>query len=337
MLVVYIGSLAALLITSLYTTDPFTTRREDVSLDNFRDIWENDVYRTVTFRTIGVAAAVTIIDAVIAIPAAFFMAKIVRAVVPPDARCRRVAAAVGELLGEGIRMAGDPRPGGRRARGVVRPSPGFGLTGTIIVLAYLWLPYMVLPIYAGLERLPDSLLEASGDLGAKGFRTFRSVVFPVMSPAVVAGSIFTFSLSLGDYIAVNIVGGTTQMLGNTYPQFFGVPNLPFAAALAMIPVVAHDLLPARASPHRRARQPLSHVRLAPHPFRSRHCDRTHVRVPLLAVVHHRGAVVQQVGIVRVAADRLHARLVGDGVPRVRARATHCGPRCGSRLSQHSSH
>jgi putative spermidine/putrescine transport system permease protein len=117
-------------------------------------------------------------------------------------------------------------------------SPGFGLTATILVLAYLWLPYMVLPIYAGLERLPDSLLEASGDLGAKGMRTFRSIVFPVILPAVVAGSVFTFSLSMGDYIAVGIVGGTTQMLGNTIRSFFGVPNLPFAAALSVLPVIA---------------------------------------------------------------------------------------------------
>ena len=238
LLVIYIGSLAALLVTSLYTTDAFTSAVvKDVSFDNFRQIFENDVYRTITFRTVFVAASVTVIDAAIAIPASFFMAKIVRT------SFRRILV-VGALLplwasylvkAYAWRAILDP-VGGVMNETFGR-SPGYGLTATIIVLAYLWLPYMVLPIYAGLERLPDSLLEASGDLGAKGFTTFRRVVFPVIVPAVVAGSVFTFSLSLGDYLAVGIVGGTTQMLGNTIHSFFGVPNLPFAAALAVFPVV----------------------------------------------------------------------------------------------------
>ena len=106
------------------------------------------------------------------------------------------------------------------------------------MLAYLWLPYMILPVYAGLERLPDSLLEASADLGAPAGRTFRSVVLPLVFPAVVAGSIFTFSLSLGDYITVQIVGGKTQLIGNViYANIGTANNLPFAAALATVPVV----------------------------------------------------------------------------------------------------
>jgi putative spermidine/putrescine transport system permease protein len=116
--------------------------------------------------------------------------------------------------------------------------PGFGLTATVIVLSYLWLPFMILPVYAGLERLPDSLLEASGDLGAKAWRTFRSVVVPLAFPAVVAGAIFTFSLSLGDYIAVQIVGGKSQLLGNLIQGNAGAANnLPLAAALAAVPIV----------------------------------------------------------------------------------------------------
>jgi putative spermidine/putrescine transport system permease protein len=238
LLVVYIGSLAALLVTSLYTTDAFTSAVvKDLSFDNFRQLWENDVYRTVTFRTVGVAASVTVIDALIAIPAAFFMAKVVR----PRFRRVLVVAVLLPLWASYLVKAYAWRaildPAGGVLHQTFGRSPGFGLSATVIVLAYLWLPYMVLPIYAGLERLPDSLLEASGDLGAKGLRTFRSVVIPVILPAVVAGSIFTFSLTLGDYIAVSIVGGTTQMLGNTIKSFFGVPNLPFAAALAVLPVV----------------------------------------------------------------------------------------------------
>ena len=101
---------------------------------------------------------------------------------------------------------------------------------------YLWLPYMVLPIYAGMEKLPNSLLDASSDLGAKSGRTFFSVILPITWPAIIAGSIFTFSLSMGDYITVQILGGTFQMLGNVVYQNFSL-NLPFAAAVALIPVI----------------------------------------------------------------------------------------------------
>jgi putative spermidine/putrescine transport system permease protein len=114
--------------------------------------------------------------------------------------------------------------------------PGYGGVAVILTLSYLWLPYMILPVYAGLERLPDSLLEASGDLGGKPLRTFRSIVLPLVYPSIVAGSIFTFSLSLGDYITVQIVGGKLQMLGNIVYQNYAA-NLPFAAAVAVIPVV----------------------------------------------------------------------------------------------------
>jgi putative spermidine/putrescine transport system permease protein len=117
-------------------------------------------------------------------------------------------------------------------------SPGYGLVATTLVLAYLWLPYMILPIYAGLERLPDSLFEASADLGGHSATTLRRVVLPMAFPAVVAGSIFTFSLSMGDYIAVRIVGGTGQLLGNVvYDNAGAANNLPFAAAVATVPVV----------------------------------------------------------------------------------------------------
>jgi putative spermidine/putrescine transport system permease protein len=115
-------------------------------------------------------------------------------------------------------------------------TPSFGVTATILTLAYLWLPYMILSIYAGLERLPDSLLEASSDLGASSGRTFRSVVAPLAFPAVVAGAVFTFSLSLGDYIAVQIVGGKLQVLGTAVLQNITL-DLPFAAALGTASVL----------------------------------------------------------------------------------------------------
>jgi putative spermidine/putrescine transport system permease protein len=116
--------------------------------------------------------------------------------------------------------------------------PGYGLTAVILTLAYLWLPYMVLPVFAGLERIPDTLLEASADAGARSGRTFRSVVLPLLFPALVAGSIFTFSLSLGDYITVNVVGGTSQLAANViYDNITTGGNLPFAAAAAFFPVL----------------------------------------------------------------------------------------------------
>ena len=115
--------------------------------------------------------------------------------------------------------------------------PGLGLPATVVALAYLWLPFMVLPIYAGFERLPESLLDASADLGAGAGRTFRSVVLPIVWPSIVAGSIFTFSLTLGDYIMVKIVGGTSQMFANIVYDNIGVANnLPLAAAAALFPI-----------------------------------------------------------------------------------------------------
>jgi putative spermidine/putrescine transport system permease protein len=118
-------------------------------------------------------------------------------------------------------------------------TPGYGLAATVITLTYLWLPYMVIPIYAGFERVPRSLLEASADLGASPYRTIRSVILPMVFPAIAAGSIFTFSLTLGDYIAVGIVGGKTQMLANViYGQLVTANNQPLAAALATIPLIA---------------------------------------------------------------------------------------------------
>ncbi|MEY4312496.1 MAG: hypothetical protein RLZZ319_5, partial [Actinomycetota bacterium] len=116
-------------------------------------------------------------------------------------------------------------------------SPGYGLEGAVITLAYLWLPFVILPIYTALERVPDSLLEASADLGGKTGRTFRHVVLPLITPGIIAGSIFSFSLTLGDYIAVKIVGGATQMLGTLVYTNVGVANnLPLAAAVSLIPL-----------------------------------------------------------------------------------------------------
>jgi putative spermidine/putrescine transport system permease protein len=194
------------------------------------------VYRAVAVRTVGVAFTVTVADLVIAMPVAFYMAK----VAAPWLRRLLVVAVTMPLwagyLVKGYAWRSILDPAGGVLHEVFGHSPGFGQTGTTITLAYLWLPYMLLPIYAGLERLPNSLLEASTDLGAKAGRTFVSVVLPQLRPSIVAGSIFTFALTLGDFYMNQIVGGTTQFLGNIVYREFGA-NLPFAAAYAILPIV----------------------------------------------------------------------------------------------------
>jgi putative spermidine/putrescine transport system permease protein len=233
----YLGALAALLITALWTTNAFTGTIERVwTLDNLRTVLTDAVYRTVTLRTIGVAALVTVIDAVLALPVALYMAKVAARRWQP----LLVAAILLPLWASYLVKAYAWRSmfGGGGLIDWVATSPGYGLTATVCTLAYLWLPYMVLPIFAGLERLPDSLLEAAGDLGARPGRTLRTVVVPLVFPAVVAGSIFTFSLSLGDYVAVEIVGGTKQFLGNlVYDNIGAAGNQPLAAAVGLVPVV----------------------------------------------------------------------------------------------------
>jgi putative spermidine/putrescine transport system permease protein len=234
----YLGALAALFVTAFWHTDTFTGKVvTEWSLDNFRALVSEQVYRTITFRTVGVAVLVTVIDAIIAYPMAFYLAKIAT----PRARRILVIAVITPLWASYLVKAYSWRAmlsGNGILRWLFGDTPGYGLPATVITLSYLWLPYMILPIYAGLQRLPDSLVEASGDLGAGSWHTFRSVVLPLTLPAVIAGSIFTFSLSLGDFITVKIVGGTSQLLGNVvYDNIGAANNLPFAATVATVPVV----------------------------------------------------------------------------------------------------
>jgi putative spermidine/putrescine transport system permease protein len=241
LVVAYLGSLAALFLSAFWSTDVLTGNVVKVfSLGNFQDLWNESVYRTITLRSVGVAAAVTVVDGVIAFPVAFYMAKVAR----PRSRRWLVIAVLTPLWASYLVKAYAWRvmfSGTGVVNWLLDPfgirGPGYGLPATVVTLAYLWLPYMILPVYAGLERLPDSLLDAAGDLGARTFRTFRTIIWPVAFPAVVAGSIFTFSLSLGDYISVKIVGGKSQLIGNVvYDNVGTANNLPFAAAVATIPV-----------------------------------------------------------------------------------------------------
>jgi putative spermidine/putrescine transport system permease protein len=241
LVVAYLGALAALLLSAFWTTNVFTGDVvKQFSTRNFHDLVTGEVYRRIALRSAGVAALVTIIDAVIAFPMAFCMAKLAS----PRAQRWLVIAILTPLWASYLVKAYAWRvmlSGDGLVHWAFAPfgtsGPGYGLAAVVITLAYLWLPYMILPIYAGLERLPVSLLDASADLGAGAFRTFRTVIWPIAFPAVVAGSIFTFSLSLGDFISVKIVGGKSQLIGNVvYDNIGAANNLPFAAAVATVPV-----------------------------------------------------------------------------------------------------
>src|SRR6266480_6142645 len=234
----YLGSLAVLLVAAFWGVSALTGEvSQTFSLDNFKTLVDTPVYRTIAWRTVRVAGLVTITDAVLAFPIAFYMAKMA-------SRRVRAALVVGILMplwsfylvkvyawrtmlsADGvINWALQP---------VGLHGPGYGTTAVWLVMSYLWLPYMILPIYAGLERIPDSLLSASEDLGASPFTTFRRVILPLAFPAVVAGSIFTFSLTLGDYITPELVSPSTQFIGNVVFSSH-TDNLPLASAFAVVP------------------------------------------------------------------------------------------------------
>ncbi|MGI9171137.1 MAG: ABC transporter permease [Candidatus Nanopelagicus sp.] len=239
--VIYIGSLIALFITSIWKIDTFTSKIiREFTLENFIDVFTDRAYFNVTIRTLFVAICVTIICAVIAIPMAFFIARIAREKSRPVLIALLITPLWASYLVKIYAWRTMFYPESGFINWLISPiggsSPGFGILAVIIGLTYLWLPYMILPIYAGMEKLPSSLLDASSDLGAKSGRTFFSIILPITWPAIIAGSIFTFSLSMGDYITVQILGGTFQMLGNVVYQNFSL-NLPFAAAVALIPVI----------------------------------------------------------------------------------------------------
>ncbi len=237
LVVAYLGALAALLLTSLYRLDSFSGAMiKEIGTDNFSEILTKPVYRAVVIRTLVIAIAVTIIDLALALPISFYLAKIAT---PRVRRILTVAVTMplwASYLVKAYAWRTFVDPGDGLIKQVFGVTTGLGLKSTTLVLAYLWLPYAILPIYAGLERLPDSLLEASADLGGKAGMTFRKVVIPVLGPALVAASIFTFSLSLGDYIAVDLVGGKTQMLGSVVYDNFS-QNGPLAAAVSLIPMI----------------------------------------------------------------------------------------------------
>jgi putative spermidine/putrescine transport system permease protein len=239
LVILYLGSLLVLLVTAFWTVDPLSgSVIKELSWENFEDLVNVPVYREIIWRTVRTAALVTITDAIIAFPIAFFMAKVagrktkallVVAVLMPlwASYLVKVIAWRAMLAEHGvINWALNPL-------GI--SGPGEGTAAVWLVMSYLWLPYMILPIFAGLERIPNSLISASEDLGAHPFTTFRRVILPLSFPAVVAGSIFTFSLTLGDYIVPKLVSNEQFIGTSIYDSITN--NQPFAAAFALVPIV----------------------------------------------------------------------------------------------------
>ncbi|GAA1938703.1 ABC transporter permease [Kitasatospora viridis] len=233
--VAYLGSLAVLLLSAFWTTDEFTSSVEHVwNTDNFTRVATDPLYRTVALRTFGIAVGVTAVDAVLAVPMALYLARIAR----PGSR-RLLLVAVTTPLWAGYLVKAYAWWVMLSHGGVLDwlgGTPGFGVPAVVITLAYLWLPYMVLPLHAALSHLPDSYLDAAADLGARPWTALRTVVLPLVTPALLAGSVLTFSLSLGDYLTVQIVGGTTQMIGNVIADNVTL-DLPLAAAVSCVPAL----------------------------------------------------------------------------------------------------
>jgi putative spermidine/putrescine transport system permease protein len=250
LLVIYIGSLVLLVFSAFFELDPVSQQPTTTfTTQNVKDAFTDPTALRLFFETVGVAAVVTLGCITLALPTAFFVAKIAP-------RWIRRALVVSMLLplwagymvktyawramvapAGGNRFAAEGRGGGGFLESVLGWTPGYSRTSVVIALIYLWFPYMLLPIYAGLERLPVSLLDASGDLGARTGRTFRSVIVPILKPSIAAGSIFTFSLSLGDYILPRLVvdGKERVMFGEFINSTLGAPNQPLAAAYTLLP------------------------------------------------------------------------------------------------------
>ena len=252
---VYLASLGGLLIQSFWKANELSPNPDHIwNLDNYRQFLTGDsVYRTIAERTLGFAAVTTVADIALAFPLAYYLARVA------SPRARRLVLVLvtvplfsslivrlysvrlilddGGILHAALRHLG------------LNVQVGFTEVAMAIAFAYIWLPFMILPVYAALERVPGSLIEASRDLGAKGGTTFRTIVLPLAFPGVVAGSMFTFSLTLGDFITPSIVGGDNhQLIGSVVYSNFGIANnAPFAAAFATVPlaIMAVYLLTAR--------------------------------------------------------------------------------------------
>ncbi|MCB5411236.1 ABC transporter permease [Pseudogemmobacter faecipullorum] len=254
--IIYLGSLAALLLQSFYSIDEFSGMvREELTLKTYAELFRPQNL-DILLRTVLMAAAVTLACAFIAFPVAFYAARFAcgpwkavfyLGVMLPlwSSYLVKVYAWKLILAKEGILSWAAGASGTSFVIDGLLSMPVIGSSslstsplGTFMVFVYVWLPYMILPMQAALERVPASLLEASADLGATQSQTLRRVILPLALPGVIAGSIFTFSLTLGDYIIPQIVGNSANFIGMAVYQLQGTAgNIPLAAAFAVVPIL----------------------------------------------------------------------------------------------------
>ena len=254
--VVYLGALLALLANAFFGLDDFTGLVvREFTLKNFIALAQ-PANLDAALRTIVMAVAVTAACTLLAFPLAYYMARHARgaskAALYIAVMLPRWSSYLVRLYAWKLLLATDGAISWLAAQlhaswlldallatpAIGGPSLSFSAIGTFIVFVYMWLPFMVLPIMAAIERIPSSLIEASGDLGAAPATTLRRIILPLAMPGVAAGSIFTFSLTLGDYIIPQVIGDSTLYIGQIVYRQQGVAgNLPFAAAFSLVPIV----------------------------------------------------------------------------------------------------
>jgi putative spermidine/putrescine transport system permease protein len=254
--VIYLGSIGAMLTQSFFSLDPFSGRVvRTPTLSTYQQLF-TPANLDIFLRTVTMAAAVTLACAVIAFPLSYYFARyasrraksiLFLGVMLPlwSSYLVRVYAWKLILADEGIISWVFTTLGIRGVLDAILNIPviggsslSFSFLGMFIVFVYIWLPFMILPVTAALERVPNSLIEASGDLGGKPGLTFRKIIFPLALPGIVAGSIFTFSLTMGDYIIPQIIGNSSYFIGGAVYTFYGTAgNIPLAAAFTVVPII----------------------------------------------------------------------------------------------------
>ncbi len=248
-ILIYLAALVVLFVAAFWSVDAFTGELDrSWTLDNFRQLIASQTYRAIAVRTIGIAAAVTVTDALIAYPFAYCMARIagpkLRVALFTLVLLPLWSSYLARVYAWRLILAHDGALNwGLTQVGLPALDIGYSRWAMWIVFSYIWLPFMITPLYAALERIPNSLFEASQDLGAKAWRTTVKVVLPLSLPGLIAGSIFTFSLTLGDYITPVLVGGPgSDFIGNVVYANVGIANnVPFAAAFASVPLLVMGL------------------------------------------------------------------------------------------------
>lgn len=236
---IYIFSLVMLLVTAFWITDTFTSKvKPGFTLRNFEQLVTNPAYLSTSLRTLGIALAVTVLAILISVPLGIFMAKVaspwLRAVLAVSITLPLWAGYLVKVIAMRITFTQEGFFNWMLAPFGIE-GPGFTVITVILTLTYLWLPYMAVPVYTAIRQVPANLFDASADMGAGAWRTVRTVVLPLIKPAIIAGSVFTFSLSLGDYLVAKFVGGDTQMIGSVIASNINL-NPPLAAAFSVVPI-----------------------------------------------------------------------------------------------------